>query len=76
MCIGFPGKIISIDEHNVARIDIGGTQREVCLDILDEEATVGDYVICHAGFAIHKVDEEVACEKLDFLHELIEKECF
>jgi len=75
MCIGFPGKIISIDQNNIARIDIGGTQREACLDILDEEATVGDYVICHAGFAIHKVDEEIAREKLELLQELIEKEC-
>lgn len=76
MCIGFPGKIISIGQDNIARIDIGGTQREVCLDILDEEATVGDYVICHAGFAIHKVDEKTAREKLDLLQELIEKECY
>jgi len=76
MCIGFPGKIISINENNVAVIDIGGTQREVCLDIIDEQAGIGDYVICHAGFAIHKVDEQIARDKLDFLKELIEKELY
>ncbi|MCX8043984.1 MAG: HypC/HybG/HupF family hydrogenase formation chaperone [Desulfobacterota bacterium] len=76
MCIGFPGKILSISEHNVARIDIGGTQREVSLDILDEPVSVGDYVICHAGFAIHKVDEEIAREKLAFLATIIEQEAF
>ena len=72
MCIAFPGKIISIDEDNFAIIDIDGVRREVCLDIVDEEVKVGDYVICHVGFAIHKVDEKLAKEKLDFLQELIE----
>ena len=76
MCIGFPGKIISISEDTLAVIDIGGTQREVRLDIIDEEAGVGDYVICHAGFAIHKIDEQLAKEKLDLLKEIIENEIY
>jgi hydrogenase expression/formation protein HypC len=76
MCIGFPGKIISIDQDNMALIDIGGTRREVSLDIVDEDVTLGDYVICHAGFAIHKVDEELAKEKLDFLKELLDNEIY
>jgi len=76
MCIGFPGKIISIDEDNFAVIDISGTRREVCLDIVDEEVGVGDYVICHAGYAIHKVDEDLAHEKLALLKELIDHEIY
>jgi hydrogenase expression/formation protein HypC len=72
MCIGFPGKIMNIDENNYATIDIGGTKREVCLDIIDEEVGLGDYVLCHAGFAIHKVDEDVARDKLALLKELLE----
>jgi len=76
MCIAFPGKIISIDEDNMAVIDIGGTRREVSLDIVDEDVGLSDYVICHAGFAIHKVDEELAKEKLDFLKELLENEVY
>jgi hydrogenase expression/formation protein HypC len=76
MCIGFPGKIISIDEQNIAVIDIGGTRRQVCLDVIDEDAGVGDYVICHAGFAIHKVDEGLAQEKLALLKELIKHEIY
>lgn len=76
MCIGFPGKIISIDEDNIAVIDISGTRREVCLDIVDEEVGVGDYVICHAGYAIHRVDEEQAQENLALLKELIDHEIY
>ncbi|MCX5852391.1 MAG: HypC/HybG/HupF family hydrogenase formation chaperone [Deltaproteobacteria bacterium] len=75
MCIGFPGKIVSIDD-NIAVIDISGTQREACLDLLPDEVTIGDYVLCHAGYAIQKIDEELAKEKLDFLKELIEHEIY
>jgi hydrogenase expression/formation protein HypC len=74
MCIAFPGKILSIDQNNFAVIDISGTRREVSLDIVDEEVAIGDYVICHAGFAIHRLDEATAEESLSLLKELIERE--
>jgi len=76
MCIGFPGKIVSIDENNFAIIDISGTRREVSLDLVDEEVALGDYVICHAGYAIHRVDEALAKEKLDLLREIMEHEIY
>ncbi|OPY87354.1 MAG: Hydrogenase isoenzymes formation protein HypC [Syntrophus sp. PtaU1.Bin208] len=76
MCIAFPGKILSIDENNFAVIDISGTKREACLDLVDEPVAVGDYVICHAGYAIHRIDEEVARENLAFLKELIDHEIY
>ena len=76
MCIGFPGKIISIDEDNFAKIEIGGTVREVSLDIVDEPVGIGDYVICHAGYAIHRIDRDLAREKLQFLKELIDNEIY
>jgi len=72
MCIAFPGKVITIDENNFAVIEIGGVTREVSLDIMDEPVGVGDYVLCHAGFAIRKVDDEDARERLDMLREVLE----
>jgi hydrogenase expression/formation protein HypC len=76
MCIAFPGRILTIDKDNFAIIDISGTRREVSLDIVDEPVTVGDYVICHAGYAIQRIDEEAAQEKLTFLKELIDNEIY
>lgn len=76
MCIAFPGKILTIDQDNFAVIDISGTRREVSLDIVDEPVAVGDYVICHAGYAIQRIDEEAALEKLSFLKELIDNEVY
>jgi len=76
MCIAFPGRIISVDDDNFAKIEIGGSFREVSLDIVDEPAGIGDFVICHAGYAIHKIDQDLAREKLAFLKELIDNEIY
>ena len=76
MCIAVPGKIISIDEINMAIIDYGGTTKSASLDLLPE-AKVGDYVLVHAGFAINRLDEEEAAETLKLFHQymgLIEDE--
>ena len=72
MCLAFPGKIISIDENKLAIIDISGTQRETRLDLVDDDTAIGDYVICHAGFAIHRIDEELAQEMLECLKAIVE----
>jgi len=76
MCIGFPGKIVSIDEDSMAVIEISNVRREVCLDIVDEEVGVGDFVICHAGYAIHRIDDTLAEDKLKFLQELVDNEIY
>jgi len=68
MCLGIPMQIREID-GNVAKAALSGTERLVYLDVLDEEARVGDYVIIHAGFAIHKIDEKEARETLDLFKE-------
>jgi len=52
----------------MAQIDVDGVQRKASLLLL-EDAAVGDYVIVHAGFAIHKIDEAAAMETLALLKE-------
>jgi hydrogenase expression/formation protein HypC len=54
---------------NVAKAILSGTTRLVYLDVLDEGVQAGDYVIVHAGFAIHKIDEKEAKETLDLFEE-------
>jgi len=75
MCLAIPSKIVAI-KNSIATLDVGGVKREASLLLL-EDARVGDYVIVHAGFAIHKIDETVAMETLKILREaiaLVEKE--
>ena len=67
MCLAIPSKIIYLD-NDMATIDVDGVQRQASLLLL-EDAVVGDYVIVHAGFAIHKIDEATALETVQFLKE-------
>ena len=68
MCLAIPSKIVDINAHNIATIDVDGVRRTTSLLLL-EDAAVGDYVIVHAGFAISKVDEAAAMESLRYLKE-------
>lgn len=72
MCLGVPGKIISIYEDGdliMGKIDFGGVTRESCLSYVPE-AQVGDYAIIHVGFAINLLSEDEALETLDLLREI------
>jgi hydrogenase expression/formation protein HypC len=67
MCLAIPSKITAID-NEMATIDVDGVQRSASLMLL-EDATVGDFVIVHAGFAIKKLDEASAMETIRLLKE-------
>jgi len=68
MCLAIPARIIAVNDQ-MGTIDMEGARREVSLLLL-EDANVGDYVIVHAGFAIHKIDEREAMESLKILREM------
>ncbi len=69
MCLAIPAEIIKIEEE-MAAVRVGEALRKASLMLLPEQAQVGDYVIIHAGFALHKVDPEEAQESLRLLREM------
>lgn len=73
MCLAIPGKIISIDESGelsrTGKIDFGGIVKDVNLSFVPE-ASVNDYVIVHAGFAISVIDEQEAARTLRDIDEI------
>ena len=73
MCLGVPGKILSLEENplgmTMGRVDFGGITKDVCLAWVPE-ARAGDYVIVHVGFAISKVDEAEAKEVFRLVQEM------
>ncbi len=71
MCLAVPGKVTSI-EGNQADVDFGGVLRKVNVSLV--EATVGEWVVVHAGFAIEKMDEDEAKETLELWNELLDQE--
>ncbi len=70
MCLAIPSKVIKINDA-IATIDVYGARRDVSLLLMPEEVLVGDYVLVHAGFAIQKVQEDVAEESLDMIKEVL-----
>ena len=70
MCLAIPMEVKKIT-GNSALVEYEGTRREVRLDLVDPKPEVGDYVIIHAGFALHLIDEEEAQESLKTWKELL-----
>ncbi len=77
MCLGVPGKILSIEPNplgvTMGKVSFGGVAKEVCLAYVPE-AQVDDYVIVHAGFALNTLDEQEAQEVFALLREMGELE--
>ena len=71
MCLAIPMEIKKIQNNN-AVVEYEGTRREVRLDIIDERPEVGDFVIIHAGFALHRINEEEARESLKTWKEILD----
>ncbi len=69
MCLAIPSRIVEIND-GLGTIDVDGVIRKVSLLLL-EDPQVGDYVIVHAGFAIHKIDEIAALESLTILRQAL-----
>ncbi len=54
----------------IAVVDADGVSKEVRLDLTDRETAPGDYVIVHAGFAIHTLSEKEALINLQLMREM------
>jgi hydrogenase expression/formation protein HypC len=77
MCLGIPGRIVSIDNvaRKLATVDVGGMKRQINIAcIVDDahpvEACIGDWVLVHVGFAMSRIDERQANATLKILVEL------
>ncbi len=72
MCLGIPGEIVEVREDKGLRsgkVRFAGITREVCLQYVPD-ATAGDYVVVHVGFAISKIDREEAERAYRILEDL------
>lgn len=77
MCLGIPGQIVEIVDHDakLATVDVGGVRRAVNIAfIVNKEhpvdACVGDWVLVHVGFAMVRIDEQEAAATLALLREM------
>ena len=73
MCLAVPGRVLEVSGEDAlsrrGKIDFGGIEKEVSLAFVPE-ATVGDYVLVHVGFAISRIAEEEAQQVFAYLKEI------
>ncbi len=79
MCLAVPGQIIRIVDpppdqledplYRTGKVRFGGITKDVSLAYVPE-ATVGDYVIVHVGFALSILDKVEAQQTLEEIHQL------
>ncbi len=79
MCLAIPMRVTAVQgdpddfiSNQIATVDADGISKDIRLDIVDHWPSVGDYVIIHAGFAIHSLIEEEALKNIALLRELAE----
>ena len=80
MCLAVPMKVLKIEgdpddflQSQIAVVDMDGIRKETRLDIVDRWPEVGDYLIIHAGFAIHTLDPVEAETNIRLMREMVEK---
>lgn len=71
MCLAVPMKLIEITGEGTGKVDAGGVRADVVLTMVPH-ATLGDFLIIHAGFGIEVLDDEEARIRLDLFRELAE----
>ena len=69
MCLAIPMRIVELMPDGTGVGDMEGIRHRVDLSLLSDPA-LDDYVIVHAGFAIEKLDEQEANERLALFEEL------
>jgi hydrogenase expression/formation protein HypC len=73
MCLAIPGKIVEIvpGPDQWAVVDVVGIRRRVDISLVMEDgATLGDWVLIHVGFAMSKISEQAAIEQMQMLQML------
>jgi hydrogenase expression/formation protein HypC len=77
MCLAVPGRLVAVEgaepEFRTGEVDFGGVRRQVSL-AFTPAASLGEYVLVHAGFALQVIDEEEAAKTLEALRGLGEVE--
>ena len=73
MCLAFPGRIVDIspDQTNTAVVEVVGLRRKVDLGLMrDNPPLAGDWVLIHVGFAMSKISEDDALDRMRTLRML------
>jgi hydrogenase expression/formation protein HypC len=63
MCLAIPAKVLSVEPDDMAVVTVENVRKRISTTLLDQVA-VGDYLLIHVGYALHKLSEEEAAHTL------------
>ncbi|MGR9159750.1 HypC/HybG/HupF family hydrogenase formation chaperone [Rhizobium leguminosarum] len=66
MCLALPARIVALHDAGMATVSLEGVRKTISLALIDD-AAIGDYVLVHVGYALHKVSEEEAARTLQLM---------
>jgi hydrogenase expression/formation protein HypC len=79
MCLAIPMRVTEVSgdpddftTSQLAIVDADGISKEIRLDVVDRWPNIGDYVIIHAGFAIHTLEEQEAKQNIELIRKMAE----
>jgi hydrogenase expression/formation protein HypC len=66
MCLALPARVVSLEADEMATVALEGVKKKISLALVDG-VSVGDYVLVHVGYALHKVSEDEAARTLSMM---------
>ena len=68
MCLAIPARVTALEAGDMAVVALEGVKKRISVTLLDEVA-VGDFVLVHVGYALHRLSEEEAERTLALMAE-------
>ena len=69
MCLALPAEVISLsNENDNAVVSLEGVKKQISLALV-EGVEIGDFVLVHVGYALHKVSPQEAQRTLSLMAE-------
>ena len=69
MCLALPAEVVALAEaEERATVALAGVKKDISVALLDE-VEIGDFVLVHVGYALHKVSPEEAARTLQLMEE-------
>ncbi|WP_374384224.1 HypC/HybG/HupF family hydrogenase formation chaperone [Dongia sp.] len=70
MCLALPAQIVALEpDGESAVVALGGVRKRISLALI-EEPQVGEFVLVHVGYALHKISAEEAERTLALMAEI------
>jgi hydrogenase expression/formation protein HypC len=66
MCLALPARVTELHDDSMATVSLEGVKKRISLALV-EDVSVGDYVLVHVGYALHKVSPEEADRTLKLM---------